>query len=188
MCLLLPMAIGFPKTPRFPRLSRRIRLSLMALWSPAGEGPVSGPISTAISRGERFRSVPRTICIWDTELPGFGLRVRPTGRYYWCVRVRHPGIHKRVSLGRTNEVDAETTIPTKSRSFACSSYWGTAWGDSRSAMGMGAAAASGAARQQDRPQVDLVEQTGACDPGCAASTVRLPLCFPKPGWFGAAGP
>ncbi len=47
-------------------------------------------------------------CIWDTELPGFGLRVRPTGRYYWCVRVRHRGTHKRVSLGRTNGVDAET--------------------------------------------------------------------------------
>ncbi len=50
----------------------------------------------------------RDYCIWDAELPGFGLRVRPTGRYYWCVRLRHRGTRKRVSLGRTSEVDAET--------------------------------------------------------------------------------
>ena len=44
--------------------------------------------------------------IWDTELAGFGLRVRPTGRYYWFVRLRHRGKHRRVSLGRTDDVDA----------------------------------------------------------------------------------
>ena len=27
-------------------------------------------------------------CIWDTELAGFGLRVRPTGNSYWFVRLR----------------------------------------------------------------------------------------------------
>lgn len=53
-------------------------------------------------------------CIWDTELPGFGLRVRPTGRYYWCVRIRHRGTRKRVALGCTEEVDAETAR-TKAR-------------------------------------------------------------------------
>lgn len=45
-------------------------------------------------------------CIWDTELPGFGLRVRPTGRYYWFVRLRHRGKHRRITLGRTDNVDA----------------------------------------------------------------------------------
>ena len=32
-------------------------------------------------------------CIWDTELAGFGLRVRPTGNYYWFVRLRLSLIH-----------------------------------------------------------------------------------------------
>ncbi len=44
--------------------------------------------------------------IWDTELAGFGLRVRPTGRYYWFVRLRHRGKHRRVSLGCTEDMDA----------------------------------------------------------------------------------
>lgn len=45
-------------------------------------------------------------CIWDTELPGFGMRVHPTGRYSWFVRLRHRGKHRRVTLGRTDELDA----------------------------------------------------------------------------------
>ncbi|MBV1692341.1 tyrosine-type recombinase/integrase [Novosphingobium sp. G106] len=45
--------------------------------------------------------------IWDTVLPGFGLRVRPTGRYYWFVRVRHRNTQRRVTLGRADEVDAD---------------------------------------------------------------------------------
>jgi integrase len=51
--------------------------------------------------------LPREYCIWDSELPGFGLRVRPSGSYFWFVRVRHRGKHRRVSLGRTEEVGAE---------------------------------------------------------------------------------
>lgn len=46
-------------------------------------------------------------CIWDTALPGFGMRVRPTGKYYWFVRLRHRGKHRRVTLGRIDEIDAE---------------------------------------------------------------------------------
>lgn len=49
----------------------------------------------------------REYCIWDSELAGFGLRVRPGGRYYWFVRLRHRGRQRRVSLGRTDVVDAE---------------------------------------------------------------------------------
>jgi integrase len=46
-------------------------------------------------------------CIWDTELAGFGLRVRPTGKYYWFVRLRHRGKHRRITLARTDELAAE---------------------------------------------------------------------------------
>ena len=45
-------------------------------------------------------------CIWDTELPGFGLRVRPSGRYFWFARLRHRGRHRRMTLGCTEDVDA----------------------------------------------------------------------------------
>ena len=45
-------------------------------------------------------------CIWDTELAGVGLRVRPTGRTYWFVRLRHRTKHRRIPLGQTDEVDA----------------------------------------------------------------------------------
>ncbi|MFN5632831.1 MAG: tyrosine-type recombinase/integrase [Sphingomonadales bacterium] len=46
--------------------------------------------------------------IWDNELAGFGLRVRPTGKRYWFVRVRQRGKHRRASLGCTEDVDALT--------------------------------------------------------------------------------
>ncbi|WP_240946910.1 site-specific integrase [Novosphingobium sp. ERW19] len=45
-------------------------------------------------------------CIWDTELAGFGLRVRPTGNTYWFVRLRHRGKHRRITLGRSDELAA----------------------------------------------------------------------------------
>lgn len=44
--------------------------------------------------------------VWDIELPGFGLRIRPTGSAFWTVRVRHRGKQRRVTLGRSDEVDA----------------------------------------------------------------------------------
>lgn len=46
-------------------------------------------------------------CIWDTELAGFGLRIRPTGKYYWFVRLRHRGKHRRITLGRSDELAAD---------------------------------------------------------------------------------
>ena len=51
---------------------------------------------------------PREYAIWDTELAGFGLRVRPSGRRSWFVRVRRRGKHQRVTLGATEDLDAAT--------------------------------------------------------------------------------
>jgi integrase len=45
-------------------------------------------------------------CIWDTQLPGFGLRVRPSGARFWFVRLRQRGKHRRFSLGKTVDVEA----------------------------------------------------------------------------------
>lgn len=45
-------------------------------------------------------------CIWDTELKGFGLRIRPSGKYIWFVRLRHRDKHRRITLGSTKDLDA----------------------------------------------------------------------------------
>jgi len=44
--------------------------------------------------------------VWDTDLPGFGLRLRASGRHTWFVRIRHRDKHKRFHLGRVEDVDA----------------------------------------------------------------------------------
>jgi hypothetical protein len=40
-------------------------------------------------------------------LAGFGSRVRPSGNYYWFVRLRHRGKHRRITLGRSDDLAAE---------------------------------------------------------------------------------
>ena len=51
-------------------------------------------------------ALPSEYVIWDTELAGFGLRVRPSGNTFWTVRLRHRGKQRRVTLGRVEDVDA----------------------------------------------------------------------------------
>lgn len=45
---------------------------------------------------------------WDKDLPGFGLRVFPSGRKTWFVMLRQRGKQRRISLGHVGEVDAKT--------------------------------------------------------------------------------
>ncbi len=54
----------------------------------------------------KLRLLDHEYCIWDSELAGFGLRVRPSGKYFWFVRLRHRGKQRRVSLGSVEDVDA----------------------------------------------------------------------------------
>ena len=44
---------------------------------------------------------------WDKDLPGFGLRVFPSGRRTWFVMLRQRGKQRRISLGHVGEVDAK---------------------------------------------------------------------------------
>jgi hypothetical protein len=56
--------------------------------------------------------------IWDIDLPGFGLRLRPSGRHTWFVRSRHRDKHKRFHLGRVEDVDAVTARTQARRMLA----------------------------------------------------------------------
>jgi len=49
---------------------------------------------------------PSEYVIWDAELAGFGLRIRPSGNVFWTVRLRHRGKQRRVTIGRVEDVDA----------------------------------------------------------------------------------
>lgn len=44
--------------------------------------------------------------LWDNELPGFGLRMRPTGHKCWIVAFRERGIKRLVTLGSVSKLDA----------------------------------------------------------------------------------
>ena len=45
---------------------------------------------------------------WDADLPGFGVRVRGSGRKYYVVQYRTDGRVRRITLGRHGAVSAET--------------------------------------------------------------------------------
>jgi hypothetical protein len=57
-------------------------------------------------------------CIWDTELAGFGLSVRPSGNYYWFVRLGHRGKHQRITSGRAEKFGAGVARAQARRLFA----------------------------------------------------------------------
>ena len=49
----------------------------------------------------------RDVVFWDRELPGFGIRVYPSGRKVYVVQSRGPAGHRRVSLGRHGDLSPE---------------------------------------------------------------------------------
>ena len=74
--------------------------------------PGTGKVKTLHLNGNVARRImpPATtdFCLWDNELIGFGLRIRPSGKRLWFVRLRERGRHRRISLGCTMTVDAIT--------------------------------------------------------------------------------
>ena len=54
--------------------------------------------------------------VWDTELVGFGLRILPSGRCFWTVRLRRRGKYVRITLGRPDQL-AAPTARTQARGF-----------------------------------------------------------------------
>ena len=44
---------------------------------------------------------------WDSDLPGFGIRVYPTGRKVYVVQTRTNGKSKRVTVGRHGDISPD---------------------------------------------------------------------------------
>ncbi len=55
----------------------------------------------------RRRPAKTLMEFWDSELPGFGLRVHPTGKRTWFVMFRQRGKQRRVSLGSAPQISAQ---------------------------------------------------------------------------------
>ena len=52
-------------------------------------------------------SVQKDMVFWDSELPGFGIRVYPTGSKVYIAQTRAKGTSKRVTIGRHGVITAE---------------------------------------------------------------------------------
>lgn len=59
------------------------------------------PIRKLTARGvETLQPDPETFLeLWDTDVPGFGIRVSPAGLKTWFVRYRHAGRRRRMKIG-----------------------------------------------------------------------------------------
>ena len=53
-----------------------------------------------------LRPGARDFIVWDRDLPGFGVRVYPSGRKVWVAQARAGGAPRRVTLGALGEVPA----------------------------------------------------------------------------------
>ena len=78
-----------------------IKLVSESLQSPSSETVhLNGNIARRKARGIDFT-------YWDDDLPGFGLRILPSGQKIWFVMLRRRGKQKRISLGRARQVSAQ---------------------------------------------------------------------------------
>jgi integrase len=75
--------------------------------SEGSEVATSRPLRRAKLDGNLARrtSLPQGI-IWDTELPGFGLRKRNSNRLTWVLKYRQRGEQRMVTLGTAGEISA----------------------------------------------------------------------------------
>lgn len=73
--------------------------------SPLTTSAVSTPVRLTGSTARRLPSKTEHV-VWDDELPGFGLRIRPTGHKTWIVQHRRRGKLVKVTLGPVGQLAA----------------------------------------------------------------------------------
>jgi Arm DNA-binding domain len=131
------------------------------------------------------RKLPKALLeyvIWDTELAGFGLRVRPSGRRSWFVRVRRRGKHQRITLGATEDVDA-ATVRARARCllaevgvdppWTMSKLWASPSGSIRSGSSAGASILRPAKSCRIRnPRIPLIGNSYQFVDQCSAQRYR----------------
>ena len=69
--------------------------------------PKRGEVTIAKRTVDGLSVQGKDAVFWDRDLPGFGVRVYPSGRKVYVVQSRGPGGLRRVSLGRHGELAAE---------------------------------------------------------------------------------
>ena len=73
-----------------------------------GDPPVPAQIKITKRTVDRITGDGSDRFYWDDDLPGFGLRVRASGRKYYVVQFRANGRLRRMTLGRHGAVTPET--------------------------------------------------------------------------------
>lgn len=57
---------------------------------------------------ERLEREEEQFIVWDTEIPGFGVRLRPSGRRVYILKYRtKTGIQRKPAIGRHGNITAE---------------------------------------------------------------------------------
>ena len=57
---------------------------------------------------EDTKASDKDVAVWDSELPGFGIRVQPSGRKTYCVRYRNAeGVQRKLTIARCCDVTAD---------------------------------------------------------------------------------
>ena len=73
---------------------------------PNARGAEKRPLLDGNFARQNHPARPSEYTIWDAELAGFGLRIRPSGHAFWTVRVRHRGKQRRITISRVEDVEA----------------------------------------------------------------------------------
>ena len=75
---------------------------------PSEETAVTAHIKITKRKVDQLKADGADTFYWDDDLPGFGVRVRGSGRKYYVVQYRADGRVRRITLGRHGAVSTET--------------------------------------------------------------------------------
>jgi integrase len=102
----MTMAICSPKMLRFSVGCDPDLAASGGYLLPNARGAEKRPLLDGNFARQNHPARPSEYTIWDAELAGFGLRIRPSGHAFWTARVRHRGKQRRITIGRVEDVEA----------------------------------------------------------------------------------